>query len=268
MPPPSNAPSAVGAHSAPSSPSQPITCARQRIASAVATAPVANAPANASGTRDEVVDGPGDDQRAEQARRSPTAAAASEASVCAAALAQPHAGAEQAEREHAGERGPRALADPPARDRDRQQEREPGEHGEAAEPGQHAAAEEVLEVARGRAAGAAPDGGAGRGRRGGAAAAGRSAGAARRRRAAAAGGAAPRGAAALRGGRASTRPRPVQRRARRRPRAAPRAPPARRSGPQPSAAPSVDHRSIAHHTPLVDRRLHTLSTDGQLMFEP
>ena len=92
-------------------------------------------------------------------------------------LAQPDAGAEQAGGEDAGERGARALADPPARDRDREQEREPGEHGDAAEPGEHAAADEVLEVAvragrdvaaaRGGAAGAAAARGAERAGAGG-----------------------------------------------------------------------------------------------------
>ena len=150
MPPPSNAPSAVGAHSAPSRPSQPITCARQWIAShgrggaGRRTRRRTRAARGRGGRR-------GRRRRAcRTAPAMPTAAAASAASVWPLALAQPHAGAEQPGRERAGQRRARALADPAARDRDRQQEREPGEHGEAAEPGEQAAADEVLEVARGR----------------------------------------------------------------------------------------------------------------------
>ena len=246
MPPPSNAASAVGAQSAPSRPSQPMTCARQWIASAVANAPVANAPANASGTRDEVVDGARDDERPEQpgdadggrGQRQPRSGLA---------LAQPHAGAEQAGREHARERGARALADPPARDGDGEQEREPGEDGDAAQPGEEAAADEVLEVAlwAPRARAWPGRGGAA----GGAGACGRRARS--RRRGASPGARAPAPAGVRRGlplvGRGVL---PPGRRRAAAP-ASPLAPPAPRSGPRDHHRSSVDRWSIRPHTSLL-----------------
>ena len=178
MPPSSIAPSDAGASSAPSRPSQPITCARQRTANAVAAAPIDERAEQRDRPRHELVDRTGDDERAERPRDAHRGR--DECGLRAVAvLAQPRAEAEEAERDHAGERGARAFADPPARDRHREQEREPGEHGEAAEPGEHAAADEILEVARrpggpgacGRGGGEVGarrrDGGRGRRRRGG-----------------------------------------------------------------------------------------------------
>ena len=240
MPPPSNAPSAVGAHSAPSSPSQPITCARQWIASAVAAAPVANAPANASGDRDEVVDGAGDDERAEQAGDADRRRGQRGLGL-ALALAQPHARAEQARRRATPASAVRAPS--PIHPLEIAIVSRKASPARTAMPPSQASRLPPTKSSRSRAR---RGGGRERGRDGGARGAHRGDGAGR------GAGATTRAAGVARvvdPARAAGVARPlVGRRA-----LVPALPlvPQRRDAVLDHSAPSVDHRLIAHHTPLL-----------------
>ena len=140
------APSAAGANSAPSRPSQPIRVAFQRVARYVAADADDERAGEGHGRRDELVDRAGDQDRAEQPGDA-DGGRGERGLGAVLVLAQPDARAEEAGGEEAGEDRARAFAEPTARDRDGEQEREPREDGDAAEPGEHRAAEHVLEIA-------------------------------------------------------------------------------------------------------------------------
>jgi hypothetical protein len=97
--------------------------------------------------RDQLIGLDGDDRAREQTR-DPGRGGRERAVGASAALVGTDPGHEQTERRRGGERGPRLLADPAARDRDDEQEQQPRKQRQPTRPREHAPAEQVLEAAR------------------------------------------------------------------------------------------------------------------------
>ena len=127
------APTSAGPSRAPTMPSAAMPCARQWTASAVATRADRDRAEQAERRGDEVVELGGDDQRREQAGDARRRGGQRRLRA-AAVLVQAHAEAEQRQRRQPGHRRARLLADPAARDGDREQEHDPDQHRQRHRP--------------------------------------------------------------------------------------------------------------------------------------